>query len=205
VDSAAAARLRAAETKRDRSRAAILAAAARLFARQGWYPTSVEAIAKAAGVGTATVYNHFASKNLIAGHVFVPLVASVLADPRWADPDVPASDALRSFITDLATAARLNTPLTVAFLEALNDSTARYGATVTHADPRSLLPLPALLTGIIQRGQDSGVFLPAPAAPEAGPLFVNMLLLRVFTRPKESAEETADLIWTIASRTYGID
>jgi AcrR family transcriptional regulator len=205
VDRSASARARAAETKRERSRAAILNAAARLFVERGWFPTSVESIAKAAGVGTATVYNHFSSKNLIAGHVFVPLVADLMANPRWLDSAVPPSDALREFLTALAASARYNTPLTVAFLEALNDSTARHGAVVTPDDPRSLVPIPGILSVIIQRGQDHGTFWPEPAATEAGPLFVNLLLLRVFTRPMESAEDTAELIWTIASRTYGID
>lgn len=49
----------------------ILAAAGELFRRDGFGPTSVEAIAALAGVGTGTVYNYFSSK----GDLLMALVA----------------------------------------------------------------------------------------------------------------------------------
>lgn len=204
VNESSSARSRAAETKRQRSRAAILESATRLFKEQGWLPTTVEGIAREAGVGTATVYNHFGNKNLIAGFAFLPLVQDLLEDYRWHDEAVPPSAALRDFVVELATRTRAEPSLTVALLEAVNDSTARRGAQVKPDDPRYVLPLPRQLVAMIARGQASGEFFDYPTAAEAGPLFFNLLMLRVLTRPGEPAAETARLILTIMERTFGV-
>lgn len=199
-----AARRRAAETKRLRSRAAILEAATRLFEQQGWYPTTVEAIATEAGVGAATVYNHFVNKNVIAGFVFLPVVSDLLADPRWSDEAVPPPEALRGLVEELVALTRRHTRLTIAMLEAVNDSTARHGTDITPDDPRYWVPLPSAFKTVISRGQESGDFLDYPPAEEAGPFFSNMLLLRVLTRPKESAAATTRLVLTVIARTFGV-
>lgn len=199
-----AARRRAAETKRQRSRAVILEAATRLFDEHGWLPTTVQAIASEAGVGAATVYNHFANKNLIAGFVFLPVVSDLLENPRWSDEAVPAPEALRALIEELVALTRRHIRLTIAMLEAVNDSTARRGNDITPDDPRYVVPLPPVFTTIIGRGQESGDFHDYPPADIAGPFFSNMLLLRVLSRPNESAADTTRLILTVAGRTFGV-
>lgn len=198
------ARRRGAETKRQRSRTAILDAATRLFDEQGWLPTTVEAIAREAGVGAATVYNHFTNKNVLAGFVFRPVVEELLADPRWSDEAVPAPEALRALIEDLVHLTRKHLRLTVALLEAVNDSTARHGTEITPEDPRYWVPLPPVFTTVIARGQQTGVFLSYPPADVAGPFLSNMLLLRILTRPKESEADTTRLVLTVAARTFGV-
>ena len=70
-------RARAARTKRDRTRAALLGAADPAFAARGWARTRVEDIASAAGVSNATAYNHFPSKHALIGHVYAPLVQTL--------------------------------------------------------------------------------------------------------------------------------
>jgi len=70
-------RARAARTKRDRTRAALLSAADPAFAARGWARTRVEDIASAAGVSNATAYNHFPSKHALIGHVYAPLVQTL--------------------------------------------------------------------------------------------------------------------------------
>jgi AcrR family transcriptional regulator len=197
------ARLRAAETKRERSRTAILEAATRLFDERGWLPTTVQAIASEAGLGPATVYNHFANKNLIAGFVFLPVVSDLLKDPRWSDEAVPPTEALRALIEELVATTRRHIRLTIAMLEAVNDSTARRGTAITVEDPRYVVPLPALFTTVIRRGQQRGDFFDYPPAEIAGPFFSNMLLLRILTRPNESVADTTRLILTVAARTFG--
>jgi AcrR family transcriptional regulator len=77
TDRAATARARAAQTKRDRTRTALLVAADAAFAARGWARTRVEDIAKAAGVSSVTAYNHFPSKHALVGHVYAPLVRSL--------------------------------------------------------------------------------------------------------------------------------
>jgi len=123
VVSSLGARQRAAETKRQRSRSAILEAATRLFEEHGWLPTTVDAIATEAGVGVATVYNHFPNKNVIAGLVFLPVVEDLINDSRWSDDAVPPPEALHDFVEELVYRVRDRTRLTVALLEAVNDST----------------------------------------------------------------------------------
>jgi AcrR family transcriptional regulator len=203
MSDADAARRRTAETKRQRSRAAILEAATRLFDERGWLPTTVQAIADEAGVGAATVYNHFANKNLIAGFVFLPVVSDLLKDPRWSDDAVPPAEALRALIAELVAVTRRHVRLTIAMLEAVNDSTARRGTAITPDDPRYVIPLPALFTTVIRRGQQRGEFFDYPPADTAGPFFSNMLLLRILTRPNESVADTRRLILTVAGRTFG--
>ena len=67
TDRAAESRARAARTKRDRTRAALLSAADPAFAARGWARTRVEDIASAAGVSNATAYNHFPTKHVLIG------------------------------------------------------------------------------------------------------------------------------------------
>ncbi len=47
------------------TRAAVMAAAAELFATNGWAGTGMRDVAKAAGVATETVYSHFSSKRVL--------------------------------------------------------------------------------------------------------------------------------------------
>lgn len=197
------ARQQSASTKKARSRSAILAAAASLFEQQGWLPTTLSQIADRAGVGTATVYNHFANKNVIAGHVFRSAINDVLHDSRWSDDSRRASEVLTELIRELSLTYRENTALTVCLLEAVNDSTARNGARIDENDPRYWVPLPALFVRVIQRGQEDQEFYQYPPALEAGPLLSNLLLLRVLTRPNETASETSTLISTITARIFG--
>src|SRR6185312_6960428 len=70
-------RARAARTKRDRTRAALLSAADPAFAARGWARTRVEDIASAAGVSSATAYNHFPTKHVLIAQVYAPLLRNL--------------------------------------------------------------------------------------------------------------------------------
>jgi AcrR family transcriptional regulator len=70
-------RQRAAATRRQRTRAKLLDAALTLFDERGWHGTSVDDIASAADVSTATLYNHFKTKQALAAEAFAPLLAGV--------------------------------------------------------------------------------------------------------------------------------
>jgi AcrR family transcriptional regulator len=66
----------------------ILAAAARVFARSGFHPTPVEAVAREAGVAVGTIYNYFGGKDELLAEIFrveharrQKYLASVLAEP----------------------------------------------------------------------------------------------------------------------------
>ncbi len=53
------------EQKKTKTRKAILEAAVRLFAEKGFEQTSLEELARAAGIGKATIYGYFSTKNEI--------------------------------------------------------------------------------------------------------------------------------------------
>ena len=78
-------RARAAQTKRDRTRRALLDAADATFGSRGWANTRMEDVAAAAGVSAATAYNHFPSKHVLVGCVYSPLVRprTAAAAPWW--------------------------------------------------------------------------------------------------------------------------
>src|SRR5919112_3649009 len=113
-------RARAARTKRDRTRAALLAAADAAFAARGWARTRVEDIAKAAGVSSVTAYNHFPTKHALIGHVYAPLVRSLrtqaTTDIAAGRPVVPA---LTDQVQALARLAFRHRSLTTALAAAI--------------------------------------------------------------------------------------
>ena len=66
----------------DETRAAVLAAARRLFAELGWVGTSMRGVAREAGVATETVYAGFGSKrDLLAAVIDVAVVGDDLSIP----------------------------------------------------------------------------------------------------------------------------
>jgi AcrR family transcriptional regulator len=68
------------QTRSERKRAAILAAATALFLEQGYLGTSMDEIAAAAGVSKQTVYKHFADKKRLFVEIVTTTVSEV-ADP----------------------------------------------------------------------------------------------------------------------------
>jgi AcrR family transcriptional regulator len=93
------------ETKAEHTRLAITDEALGLFERQGYERTTVEQIAAAAGVGVATVYRYFPSKDLI---LLNPLAAAVgglarLLDERPAAEDL--DEALRGVVRTVLSGA----------------------------------------------------------------------------------------------------
>jgi AcrR family transcriptional regulator len=202
------ARARAARTKRTRTRAALLAAADSAFSARSWPSTRVEDIAAAAGVSTATAYNHFPTKHALIGHVFAPHAAALLDQ---AERDVaagrPVADALSDQVDALARLSYYHRGLTAAFTSAVLEYTIRAERPPERdddQDPRALAPLPAALTLLIRHGQDAGVLAPDPAAADTAGSIVNLLLVRSLNRKDEPPAETARLLRTILLRTVGL-
>lgn len=75
--------------RRDASREAILAAAAELFGREGFAPTSIDQIAAASGVAKGTVYYYFPTKEILFETILerasADLARAVAAVARQAD------------------------------------------------------------------------------------------------------------------------
>lgn len=92
----------------EQKRAAIVDAALRLFARDGFSRTSVDAIADEAGVSKRTIYNHYGDKeNLflsVVGETYDAMIAEVVAlmDKYLTDvPDDALEENLISFAYEL--------------------------------------------------------------------------------------------------------
>lgn len=194
-------RARAARTKRDRTRAALLGAADPAFAARGWARTRVEDIASAAGVSNATAYNHFPSKHALIGHVYAPLVQTVRTqayrDIATGRPTVPA---LIDHLRALVRIAWRNRGLTAAFAAGMADYAVRVGGPADphdENDPRVLAPVADVAIDLITRGQEAGELRAWPPADEIGTMVVDLLLIRAIGRPHEPPEHTAELMLTL--------
>lgn len=193
--------MRAAQTKRDRTRRALLDAAETAFEARGWVGTRVEDVAAAAGVSAASAYNHFPSKHGLMGAVFAPYAHTLV---RQAEQDLAEGrdvvEALQDQVRALARLAHRHRPLAAAFTAAVLDrlsETGRRPGPADDRDPRVWAPLPAALTGLVLRGQAGGELRRYPPAYEIASSVVNLLLLRTVNRPEDSPETTAELLLTV--------
>jgi AcrR family transcriptional regulator len=193
-------RARAAQTKRDRTRRALLDAADATFGARGWANTRMEDVAAAAGVSAATAYNHFPSKHVLVGSIYGPLVRPLL---EQAERDVaagrPVVEALADQIRALARTSQRHRKLTAAFWSAVEEYTIKVHGPPDPADdvdPRTLAPVPEALRLLITCGQRTGELRTFPSALEVSGMIVNLLLLRSINRPDEPADVTAELLLT---------
>jgi AcrR family transcriptional regulator len=194
-------RARAARTKRDRTRRALLDAADATFGSRGWADTRMEDVAAAAGVSAATAYNHFPSKQVLVGSVYGPLVRPLLSE---AEHDIaigrPVVDALSDQIRALARISHRYRKLTAAFWSAVEEYTIKVSGPPDpddEDDPRTLAPVPTPLRKLIEHGQCTGELRPFPSALDVSGMVVNLLLLRSINRPDEPADVTAELLLTV--------
>ena len=193
-------RARAARTKRIRTRAALIAAADSAFSRRGWAATRIEDIADAAGVSSATAYNHFPTKHALLGVVYEPHVRGLIVQ---AERDIAESrsvvHALVDQINALARLSWYHRGLTASFTAAVFDYTIRVGQASSddHADPRNVAPINVALLLLIEHGQATGELRSYPSATEISGMIVNMLLVRSVNRQEESPAVTAELLTTM--------
>jgi AcrR family transcriptional regulator len=189
------ARQRSAATKRGRSRAALEAAAAEVFAERGWLGARMEDIAHAAGVSSPTAYNHFpGGKQQLMGVVYRPLVEPLLGAADAAiRSQVDPFQAVKAHVEALAALARGHQRLTEALVMAVSEQTMRAGrpAVPDPSDIRILVPMTAPLTQLIEYGQLADAFPAYPPAGEVSSYHTNAILIRVFSRANEPPEETA--------------
>ncbi|MGW1994263.1 TetR/AcrR family transcriptional regulator [Embleya sp. NPDC001921] len=85
-----------------RNRAAVLEAAARLFAEQGVAAVSMDQVAAAAGVGKGTLFRRFGDKSGLAGALLDAreriLQEAILHGPPPLGPGAPAHERLTAFL-----------------------------------------------------------------------------------------------------------
>ena len=194
-------RTRAARTKRIRTRAALIAAADSAFSRRGWAATRIEDIADAAGVSSATAYNHFPTKHALLGAVYEPHARGLI---RQAERDIaagrPVVEALVDQVNALARLSWYHRGLTASFTAAVLDYTIRTGKAPDpddEADPRILAPINVALLQLVQHGQATGELRSHPPASEISGMIVNLVLVRSINREDEPPAVTADLMLTL--------
>jgi AcrR family transcriptional regulator len=178
---------RAAATKKARTRAKLLAAALVLFDERGWRGTTVEGIAKAAGVSLPTLYNHFQTKEELALEVFRPMLAGLA---ETAMRDVSASrDPLESVVRHVRDLAQLlrQHPAWLWLLLPI------HGA----GSDRELLDLTLRpLVGIIEDGQRRGVFVSRREASGSASSMTIGLEVELLRRRHDTTNEIALFVLT---------
>ncbi|HEY1972555.1 MAG TPA: helix-turn-helix domain-containing protein [Pseudonocardia sp.] len=190
-------RVRAAQTKRARTQAALLTAALRTFQTQGWTGSRMEEIAASAGVSVATAYKHFSGKDVLLARVYAPFVLREQDRSRGrVEMGAPTPAALEAHVRDLATMIREQGSLTLAYTRAVAEYTERVGGPARpddDADPRNIAPVSQEVARLIQRGQLDRQFRPHPAAAEIASLVVSQMLARAAVHPGEDPNITAEI------------
>jgi AcrR family transcriptional regulator len=181
-------------SRKQQTEAALLSAAGELLLARGYKATRIEDVAKLAHRAPATAYIHFPTKNYLVARVVAPLFDPVFAAAQAAlSSSGPVADEVVAHIGRIAKIGRDNAVLTTAFVEALQDAIVRFGAVPEGQDPRRVLALDVPLTELLAKGQASGEFPTAMPAQEVAGYVTGALLLRLLTRPDESAADTAHL------------
>jgi AcrR family transcriptional regulator len=109
------------------TRAAVVAAAARLFTTKGWAATGMRDVAREAGVATETVYAHFSSKTELFRHANDVAVVGDDAPVSLADRPEFAALGQGARAERIAAAARLQT--------AVNERTSGFAKALREAAP----------------------------------------------------------------------
>jgi AcrR family transcriptional regulator len=194
-------RARAARTKRDRTRRALLDAADSAFGSRGWARTRVEDIAQSAGVSAATAYNHFPTKHALLAQVYAPIISPLLVQAR---SDIalgrPVAEALGDQVRALCRVCARNRMLSAAFFAAVSEYTIKVGRLPDpgdDADPRTLVPMPDALEMLIEHGQRTGELRHYPAARDVSGLLINTMLTRNVNRPYENPDTAAEILLTV--------
>ncbi|QXJ25841.1 TetR/AcrR family transcriptional regulator [Actinomadura graeca] len=186
-------RQRSSETKKQRTRQALLKAALDLFTERGWHATRMQDIAEAADVTCTTAYNHFPTKPKLLLAAFTPLLDELAqATDRAIEAGHPPITAIARHLLELSRLARTHSTLPACAITALPEPGHHPAGTTTEPGQAHLLALLSRpLTDLIFHGQQTGELQAALPAADTGLHHTSALLLRALTRPGESAEDTA--------------
>jgi AcrR family transcriptional regulator len=184
--------------KTDAQREKVVLAARALFARYGARKTTVDEIARRAGLSKATVYNHFSGKREFVGELIDLERRQLERTVRQAVDAAPdALGALRAFFrASLQEAQRQR-----AFYRAADEELYPFMPEVATAVERNRRREEALLENLLRRGAAEGVMRPLPDSRLAARVLFRAVLSLTFplfggpvARPgRDSAEELIDL------------
>ena len=162
-------RARAARTKRDRTRRALLDAADSAFGSRGWARTRVEDIAQSAGVSAATAYNHFPTKHALLAQVYAPIISPLLAAGPPGHRGGPAGRGStvrpgQSAVQAVRPQPHADGSLLRRRLGVHDQGRRRCPTRDDDADPRTLVPMTEALELLIAHGQRIGELRSYPSA-----------------------------------------
>lgn len=165
----------AALPKADRSRQAILDAAARLFRARGYSAVSLRDIASEAGMKAGSVYYHFESKEAIVLAVLNIGIAAVHEEVAHAVDSLPA-DADASTVLRAAILSHLRS------LFEFNDYTSanvrifhQVPAEIRQANAQARRKYDQLWTGILQRIEAEGALRASLSSQQLRPMLISAL------------------------------
>jgi AcrR family transcriptional regulator len=185
----------AARTKRQKSATAILHAAEQLIERDGYAATSVNAIAKEASVGLATLYSHHPTKASLANELFRRQLERESGGEESAP--ISPSDQREQLLTELRRLARTAArhPGTAqAVLQASSGPPTRAERAKAEEAGRSPIPSEVQLSRLIRRGQEFGTLRQDLDAAELARILTTVILDRVVARSHDDPEVVADLV-----------
>ncbi len=133
----------------------ILSAAIKVFAKKGFFSSRISDIAKEAKVADGTIYLYFNNKNDILVSILEEEIGKITANTakRTAKTEEPL-EMLRILITEHLLAMKRNRNLA----EIIHTELRQAGKTIREYQTNCFAEYEGILSGIIKRGQEGGVF-----------------------------------------------
>lgn len=174
-------------------RQAVLDAARDEFGRRGYFMTTLDTIALAAGVPLETLKRLFPAKRLI-------IVGGL--ERRYREIDLKTQDDVRLGMDESEIIERFLQRLAQMvvdkreFVDALISVVIQDNSIEPDSSPelKQRLDFPALIEPVLRAGQESGQFVDTPSAYDLAAALTNSLLLRAFTRRDDTPAEHAHVV-----------
>ncbi|MEV6831184.1 helix-turn-helix domain-containing protein [Amycolatopsis sp. NPDC051102] len=192
-------RQRAAETKRARTRLALVTAARELFEERGWRDTRLEDVAKQAGVSVPTLRNHFKSKYALVMRAYGQVVASLIekTEGRVYDLDLDASqiisEMLKMFVSTAVKKRQLTMAVAAALLEEPLISSEEF-EDIEAVKDGGLPAIAAIFGELIEIGKREGAFNPELNADRVSAYHISGILLMTAMNYDITVEEAERLV-----------
>lgn len=185
-------RQRAAATKRARTQRSILDAASKLFNEHGYSGVTLEAVATEAGVGVATIANHFPTKRALAIAAYAqPLLALMTSTEKELTSEAKPVRLFERFIRELSVVLAASPVMTYALLPLSRDSR-NHGRDDEATYVVSFQQLVDFLGTLLERC--GSVIQNTASAMDVADFYLGGLLTWIIQHPERSGEDAADLV-----------
>jgi AcrR family transcriptional regulator len=158
--------------KRAQNRQAILDAAVQAFVEHGYDRTSLEQVARLAGLSSATLYKHFPTKAELFGAIMGHIWSADAGEPGLAEADLPPAEAL--FAVGMAYARLLRSSLMAPLFRVVIAEAPRFPELGEELYRRGKEPYLVRLHAYFERQVERGT-LSVPDIPLATRQFLGMI------------------------------